>query len=133
MLAVPPDHPFARRRRVRLAELTGQRMLQLSPEFGLRGLVDRILGAAGAEPERAFEGEDVHTLRGLVAVGLGVAILPPSQPPPSDVIEVPIADVSAAREIGISWRAGEQSSEAARALFAVAARSEDWLPSRPSR
>ena len=71
VLAVPPEHPFARRRRVRLAELTGQRLLQLGPEFGLRGLVDRILSAAGAAPERGFEGEDVHTLRGLVAVGPG--------------------------------------------------------------
>jgi DNA-binding transcriptional LysR family regulator len=131
VLAVPPDHPFARRRRVRLAELDGQRLLQLAPEFGLRGLVDRILAAAGAEPERAFEGEDVHTLRGLVAVGLGVAILPPSQPPAQDVVEVPIADESAAREIGVSWRPGAPASNAARVLFTVAARSDDWLPRRP--
>jgi DNA-binding transcriptional LysR family regulator len=133
VLAVPLEHPFARRRQVRLAELTGQRLLQLGPEFGLRGLVDRILSAAGAAPERGFEGEDVHTLRGLVAVGLGVAILPPSEPPARDVAEVPIADESAAREVGVSWRADGPASDAARVLFAVAASRDDWLPRRASR
>ncbi|WP_308467797.1 LysR family transcriptional regulator [Rathayibacter soli] len=128
VLAVPPGHPFAGRSHVRLRELAGQRMLQMRPEFGLRGMVDHILVAAGVELERAFEGEDLHTLRGLVAVGLGVAILPPAVPSSSDVIEVPIADPGAIREIGITWLSQASRSAAARALFEIAAESSDWLP-----
>jgi hypothetical protein len=49
------------------------------------------------------------------------------------VVEVPIADESAAREVGVSWRADGPASDAARLLFTVAASRDDWLPGRPSR
>jgi DNA-binding transcriptional LysR family regulator len=130
VLAVPPQHPLARRRRIRLRELDGEVLLQMRPEFGLRGQVDRILGRAGVVPRRGFEGEDIHTLRGLVAAGLGVAILPMASPPPTDVVEIAIADADATREIGISWRTGEDSSSAARTVFELAARPGAWLPER---
>lgn len=128
VLAVPLSHPLAHRKRVRLRQLAGERMLQMRPEFGLRGQVDSILRTAGVEPERGFEGEDAYTVRGLVAVGLGVAILPPAHQPFPDVVEIPIAEKSAIREIGVSWRTGGDPSPAARALFDIARRSDEWLP-----
>jgi DNA-binding transcriptional LysR family regulator len=130
VLAVAPQHPFAERRQVRLRELEGQVLLQMGPTFGLRAHVDHILDDAGVTPERGFEGEDVQTLRGLVSVGLGVAILPPARIAAPDIVEVPIADKIATREIGISWRADRDASAAAHAVFALAARPEAWLPAR---
>jgi len=130
VLAVPPQHPFAQRSRVRLRELDGQVMLQMGADFGLRAHVDHILRDAGVDPVRGFEGEDVQTLRGLVSVGLGVAILPPANPPSRDVLEIPIADKAANREIGISWRTGQAASSAAEVVFELAARPAAWLPER---
>jgi hypothetical protein len=53
-----------------------------------------------------------------------------ASPPPTDVIEIAIADADATREIGISWRTGEDSSSAARTVFELAARPDAWLPER---
>ncbi|GAA4660792.1 LysR family transcriptional regulator [Gordonia humi] len=128
VLAVPAGHRFAHRTRIRLDELTDEHMLQLRPEFGLRGHVDRLLAAAGATPVRGFEGEDLHTLRGLVAVGLGVAILPPAAPTPAGIVEVAIADTAAHREIGVSWPRDAVFSPAAQTTIDVAARTSSWLP-----
>jgi DNA-binding transcriptional LysR family regulator len=130
VLAVAPQHPFASRRRVRLHELEGQVLLQMAPAYGLRMLVDKVLDDAGVTPERGFEGEDVQTVRGLVSAGLGIAILPPARIGAPDIVEVPIADASAIREIGISWRTDRDASSAAQAVFALAARPEAWLPAR---
>jgi DNA-binding transcriptional LysR family regulator len=64
----------------------------------------------------AFEGEDVDTLRGLVAAGLGVAVLPLAEPaPPQGVIEIPLRP-RAARRIGLIWASGRPLAPAALAF-----------------
>ncbi|MGO3327739.1 LysR family transcriptional regulator [Gordonia sp. (in: high G+C Gram-positive bacteria)] len=128
VLTVPASHRFVGRSRIHLRELSGEHMLQLRAEFGLRGHVDALLADAGAEPDRGFEGEDLHTLRGLIAVGLGVAVLPPAAPTPAGIVELPIADTAAQREIGISWPRNVTFSPAARTTIDVAARTSSWLP-----
>jgi DNA-binding transcriptional LysR family regulator len=128
VLAVPPGHRLARRRRVRLREVVGERLLAMRPEFGLRGLVDQLLAEAGVAAEIGFEGEDVQTVRGLVAAGLGVAVLPPAVVPPADVVEVPLADAHAVRRIGISWRTDRAATPAAEAMLAVVREGGWWPP-----
>lgn len=130
VLAVPPDHRLASRRRVRLSELGDEPLLVMRAAFGLRLLVDDLFAHAGLTPEIAFESEDVQTLRGLVAAGLGVAVLPPAIPRPTDVVEVPIADADAVRRIGVSWRTDRRAGVAAQALYDVV-RQGGWLPHRP--
>ncbi|MBX6767565.1 MAG: hypothetical protein IRY90_10510 [Actinomadura rubrobrunea] len=45
------------------------------------------------------------TVRGRVAAGLGVAIVPPADGPPG-TRHVPLADAGATRTIGLIWAAG---------------------------
>ena len=130
VLAVPTAHPFAGRDAVALAALGEERMLMLGPAYGLRTIVDELLVRAGISPQIAFEGEDIHTLRGLVSAGLGVAILPPAAATTPDVAEVPISDAHAEREIGISWSTTRARSAAATALCELAESSDAWLPER---
>jgi len=129
VLAVPPDHRLAARRRVRLTDLADEPLLVMRAAFGLRLLVDDLFAQAGLTPQIAFEGEDVQTLRGLVAAGLGVAVLPPAIPRPTDVVEVPIGDADAVRRIGVSWRTDRRAGAAARILYDVVHRG-GWLPQR---
>jgi DNA-binding transcriptional LysR family regulator len=129
MLVVPRDHRLAGRKRARLRDLAGEPLLVMGAAFGLRQLVDGLLAEAGIVPRIAFEGEDVQTLRGLVAAGLGVAVLPPAIPVATDVVELPIGDAHAVRRIGLSWRTDRRASPAARALYDVVRRGQ-WLPRR---
>ncbi len=105
-LVVPDDHRLATRRRVRLAEAAGETFVTLEPGYGLRRITDDLCAEAGFRPRIAFEGEEAETLRGLVAAGLGVALLPPPAVPRPGVVELGITTPRAVREIGVAWREG---------------------------
>lgn len=111
-LALPAGHPFAARKRVRLAEVSTERFVCVPPGYGLRATTDELCARAGFVPRVAFEGEDVETLRGLVAAGLGVSLLPLSRTPGGHVVpETPhirVADRGCARTIGLAWQAGRE-------------------------
>jgi DNA-binding transcriptional LysR family regulator len=106
-LVVPEDHRLARRRRVRLAEAADEAFVTLEPGYGLRRITDDLCAQAGFRPRVAFEGEEAETLRGLVAAGLGVALLPPPAFARPGVVELVVTAPRAAREIGVAWRAGQ--------------------------
>lgn len=108
-LAVGPGHPLAARRRVRLAEVAGEPFVAMKTDYGLRGVTDALCAAAGFTPRIAFEGDDIGTLRGLVAAGLGVALMPPPHHAGAAEVEQPstphlqVADRGAHRPLGLAW------------------------------
>ncbi|MEF9905975.1 LysR family transcriptional regulator [Streptomyces sp. P9-A2] len=106
-LVVPADHRLAGRRRIRLAEAADETFVTLEPGYGLRRITDALCDRAGFRPRVAFEGEEAETLRGLVAAGLGVALLPPPAVPRPEVVELTVTSPRAAREIGVAWLAGQ--------------------------
>lgn len=113
-LAVPHDHRFARRRSVRLAELRDDTFVCLRAGYGLRSLTDEFCARAGFVPSIAFEGEEIATLRGLVAVGLGVAIIPaPASPQESSPPQLRISEPLCRRTIGLLWEAGRYQPQLA--------------------
>ena len=105
-LVVPADHRLAARKRVRLAEAADETFVTLEPGYGMRRITDDLCEAAGFKPRIAFEGEEAETLRGLVAAGLGVALLPPPAVPRPGVVELTVTAPRAAREIGVAWLDG---------------------------
>lgn len=119
VLSVPLSHRFAARGRVRAGELAGEELVTLEHGYGLRQITDDLCAAAGFEPRIAFEGQESETVRGLVAAGLGVAILPRSEPGPgpagSGVVEIPLSP-PVFRTIGVSWHAGERLTPVVRAF-----------------
>jgi DNA-binding transcriptional LysR family regulator len=111
-LAVPARHRLARRRRVRLAEAAEAPFIVLKPGYGLRSVTETLCRQAGFTPLVGFEGEEVETLRGLVAAGLGVSLIPaspdaagPANNPDFPVRYLEVTDVRGARDIGIAWLA----------------------------
>jgi len=104
LLTVPTGHALAGRRRVRLAELADQQFVGMKAGYGLRRITDALCQQAGFLPVLAFEGEEVDTVRGLVAAGLGVALLPQSDTALNGVVELALTP-SASRTIGLVWSA----------------------------
>lgn len=126
-LAVPPGHRLAQRRRVRLAEVADDAFVAMKPEYGLRGLTDELCAAAGFTPRVAFEGDDIGTLRGLVAAGLGVALLPPPHVAGGEIEQpatphLQVADRGARRVLGLAWDATRYRAPAAEAFRAFVLR-----------
>ncbi|MEU2154918.1 LysR family transcriptional regulator [Streptomyces sp. NPDC019396] len=109
-LVVPDEHRLASRKRIRLAEAADETFVTLEPGYGLRRITDALCAEAGFKPRVAFEGEEAETLRGLVAAGLGVALLPPPAVPRPGVVELTVTAPRAAREIGVAWLDGHEDT-----------------------
>jgi DNA-binding transcriptional LysR family regulator len=116
-LVVPAHHRFARRRRLRLSEAAGEQFVGLERGYGLRTTTDAWCRQAGFLPRLAFEGEEIDTVRGLVAAGLGVALLPPDLTGAAwPVVEVEVVHPRPTRTIGLVWRGSRGEPPAVRAF-----------------
>ncbi len=73
-LAVPADHPVARLDHADLGALDDETWIAGCPRC--RGHLLQLCDAAGFAPHVAFETEDYVAVMGLVAEGLGVALIP---------------------------------------------------------
>lgn len=74
MLVLPRDHELAGADEVDLAELSGERWIAGCPRC--RGHLLTLADGAGFDPDVTFETEDYVAVLGLVAAGLGVALVP---------------------------------------------------------
>ena len=75
-LALPRHHALAARARIRLEDLAGESWVQTSRASPCARHVVRSCHAAGFEPSVSFESDDYQTVQGLVAAGVGVALIP---------------------------------------------------------
>jgi DNA-binding transcriptional LysR family regulator len=75
-LALPREHPLAAKDDVQLSDLSGEAWVQTSGSSTCARHVVRCCHAAGFEPRVSFESDDYQTVQGLVAAGVGVALIP---------------------------------------------------------
>jgi DNA-binding transcriptional LysR family regulator len=75
-LALPREHRLVGKSRLRLAELQPESWVQTSSSSPCARHVVRCCHAAGFEPTVSFESDDYQTVQGLVAAGVGVALIP---------------------------------------------------------
>jgi LysR family transcriptional regulator, transcription activator of glutamate synthase operon len=109
-LALPRDHELATRERIDLAEVSGEQFVSVPPTTALRKQADDLCAQAGFAPIVVFQGNDLSTVRGFVAAGLGVAIIPAPRAGSPEAASGPvlyreIPDPAAAREICLTWSA----------------------------
>jgi len=75
-VVVPADHKLAAKPSLSLADLREQQWVQTSASSPCARHVVRSCLAAGFEPNVTFESDDYETVQGLVAAGVGVALIP---------------------------------------------------------
>ena len=75
-LALRDDHPLAGRKKLALNDLREDSWVQTSASSPCARHVVRSCNAAGFEPRVSFESDDYQTVQGLVAAGVGVALIP---------------------------------------------------------
>ncbi|WP_239143155.1 LysR substrate-binding domain-containing protein [Variovorax sp. WS11] len=130
-LALPPDHPLADKPEVPLADLEAQPFIGYapSPVGGLHAAVSQVLQRAGVAPRLTQEAVQVQTVLGLVASGLGLALVPSANTPyqrSSGAVFRPIADLPTDTHIGIAlaYHARSENPALRRFLESTAALSE---------
>jgi len=83
--------------------------------------VETAIRRAGAEPRIVFRSDDNGTVQGLVAAGVGVALVPRLTLQPTDGVEVvDMADLLPPRLVGIAWHRDRYRTPAARAFIETA-------------
>ncbi|PZE20960.1 LysR family transcriptional regulator [Paenibacillus xerothermodurans] len=108
---VPEGHDLAQMGTIRLEQLKDEAFVMFSEEYSLRNIVLEACAKAGFVPQIGFEGEETDTIRGLVAAGMGVSLLPEmalteiSQLQPA---KVRVTEPQVTRSIGLIQRTGEK-------------------------
>ncbi|MGO4809762.1 LysR substrate-binding domain-containing protein [Cupriavidus sp. 2MCAB6] len=124
VLACRRDHPLARRRSVKWAELAGHTLVALAKSSGNRLMLDLALAEAPRRPAAFYEVRHVSSVLALVEAGLGVAAVPRLALPDGDrsgLAAVPLREPAVSRMLGILRRRGRMLSPHAQALYEMVA------------
>lgn len=110
-LVLPASHPLAGRKTLHLAELAGEDFITFSPDVGteLPDLLHQLCKAAGFAPRIVQTAREATTQIGLVAAGLGIALLPAplESVALSRVRYLALADPGAHFSLSVAYREGE--------------------------
>lgn len=120
VVACPPSHPLAAKRKVTWAELGEYDYMTVGKASGNRWLLDHALSDVPVRPQWYCEVRHVTTLVSLVEAGLGIAAVPRLAMPPGDhpnLKSVPLAEPAITRTVGLIRRRGRSLSPAAQQLY----------------
>jgi DNA-binding transcriptional LysR family regulator len=120
VLACPPDHPLARKRKVSWSELKEYDYMTVGKASGNRLLLDLALTDVPERPQWYCEVRHVSTLVSLVEAGMGIAAVPRLAMPPGKhptLVSVPLVDPVVNRTVALIRRRGRSLSPAAQQLY----------------
>jgi len=121
VVAMPRNHRLATRRRLKPADLEGEKILLLEEGHCLRDQALEVCGTVALSEESDFRATSLETLRQMVAAGLGITLLPrlAAEGPIAGARGIefrPFAPPSPSRSVGAAWR---KSSTRETAIAAV--------------
>ena len=120
VVAMPEHHRLAARKRLKAADLAGEKLLLLEEGHCLRDQALEVCRKVGTE-EQDFGATSLETLRQMVAAGLGLTLLPrlATEGPFGNTRGLavrPFAPPSPSRLIGAAWRRSTTRGEAIAAV-----------------
>src|SRR5450755_261564 len=120
-VALPADHPLVAKPSLSLADLRDQQWVQTSASSPCARHVVHSCLAAGFEPDVTFESDDYATVQGLVAAGVGVALVPrlALTRVNAGIVVRPLAPRSPTRKVTAATMSGAGVAPAARAMIAL--------------
>ena len=127
VLVVPPQHPWARRRRpVAANELAGTRLVTRESNSGTRVALESALSGLGPLATPLLELSSTSAVQSAVAAGAGPAVLS-SLAVQADLtsrrlVRVAVAGVELRRRLRAVWPTGQRPTGPSRDLLAIAAR-----------
>lgn len=119
VLAVHPEHPFARRRSVTIAQLAEQPLLMLAPEFMVTRHVTNLATSTGLRLWVRLRDATPEAVLSLARRGWGIGVLPDSVRIPADVRSVSLARAGRPADFDyvIAWLADRTLPSAAKDLI----------------
>jgi len=108
---LPANHRQAGESSIKLSQMRKDSFILFREGFILRKLIMGACNQIGFYPKIAFEGEDIEAIKGLVAAGLGVSIVPETSlmdHMPHGTVKIPIVDPFVTRTVGVIIPADRQ-------------------------
>ena len=125
-LAVPPSHPFSRRKEVYPVDLNGQTFIGFDEDLSIRRELDRFFKSEGIEVNLAMHFDNIHTIKEAVALGSGISILPArtmqAEIAQRRLVAVNLHAPKLVRPVGIVHRKRKKFNRAAQAFLELLAR-----------
>jgi DNA-binding transcriptional LysR family regulator len=118
---LPLGHPLASKRKLRLRDLSGDPWINTTSSCSCADMVRNACIRHGFEPQVTFESDDYLAIQGLVAAGVGVALIPllALTTVRDDVIIRELGNEAPVRKISAATLSGAQRSPASRAMLEV--------------
>ena len=76
VLICHPEHPFAKRKTVKLNELHGMKFIGFQPDIPTRQATDRVLKDHDVQVQHVMEFDNIETVKRAVEINAGIAIVP---------------------------------------------------------
>ena len=113
VLVVPPDHPFARRSRVTLSDLTSEQLILFDRTSSYYEITQAAFLSSGVTIRSMMELDNIEAAKRMVERGLGVALLPRSAIVEQDGESAPLrpvelADAPTMRRTLVAMRRADQ-------------------------
>lgn len=108
---LPANHILGEYTSLRLEQLKEESFVMFGEEYTLRSIVMDACKKAGFTPKIEFEGDETDTIRGLVAAGMGVSLLPEMALSESSImqpVKVRVTDPQVTRTVGLIRRKGQE-------------------------
>lgn len=117
-VVMPNDHRLTEQAAVNAEDLASETVLALSPSYSLYDHVASLSLDVGATLARDYEGTSLDALRQMVAMGMGVTLLPSLYIASeitgraNDVVVRPLKGRQVDRSVGLVWRSTAGATEA---------------------
>ncbi|MEG0380387.1 MAG: LysR family transcriptional regulator [Kurthia sp.] len=101
---LPANHKFAQKAEIQLADLREEPFVLFPQGYILNKVVVDACKSAGFAPNVTSEGEDMDALKGLVAAGIGITLLPESafyDSTPRRTVRINISEPNFTRNVGV--------------------------------
>jgi DNA-binding transcriptional LysR family regulator len=119
----PPSHRLAKRRKIKLAEIDGERFISFEPDLPTRKAIDGLLGAAGVTVKEVVEFDNIETVKRGVVIENAISIVPSESVAPEveagALVRVQIEGTFIWRPLGIVRRRNRAFTPAMREMTAV--------------
>jgi DNA-binding transcriptional LysR family regulator len=123
VLICHPQHPLARAKSVKLAQLAGQKFVSFEPDIPTRKAIDKVLKDHHVEVQTVMEFDNIETVKRAVEIEAGISLVPQGtitqEVAKQTLAEVRIEGVELVRPLAAIYKKNKVLSPAMKQFLAI--------------